>query len=203
MALVYGQWDVGPPHTRKDTRAYFLPATTPIQSYQQHQGNCVGIIWMCNPGTQKPVAATTTWGVWPTLDNTMHAVIKILNEAQLKAKRGGPKIGDYVEILNLFYLCNSNVYAALKSLCPGDQSPNRSARFCWFAWGSNFPKGQAASALAALSSLSPRPSPFYLNGATSKVVYNPPSLSTAPAHPLRAQSLGCRFKIADAIANYI
>src|SRR5450432_611103 len=82
MVEVYAEWHAGPPIVRKDTRVYFVPSKS---GYIQDDASnrCIGIVWMCNPGSQKPNPKTRSWCRWPgTPDSTMQAVARILDAAQ-------------------------------------------------------------------------------------------------------------------------
>ena len=81
---------------------------------------------------------------------TMRVVKDVINESQcLALARGfsGAQPGDYVQILNIFYECESNPKAALKihekssKAAPPyqEEDPHPFARFTWLAWGRGKP----------------------------------------------------------------
>lgn len=229
MAEVYAEWDLGLVTIRKDTRVYFKPSTPP-GSYQQRQGNCVGIVWMCNPGTlkwkpkPKRLPAVVHWGLWPkataaipgrpVLDPTTEVVVGILDDAQAMATASGrgAQAGDFVQVLNLFYVCDSTVSTARKthSSFPGPhytEAPIKSARFTWIAWGGG--KGGRASCWLPRAILSASCNHFFYSGLASCRKIGAPSAPDYPVHPgVPRKHRFCDFtnydsEIAREMANYI
>lgn len=186
MASVYAEWDVGTFTVRKDTRVYFLDSTT----HDQEQRNCVGTIWMCNPGTKyesgsKKVRLKTSlrWGRWPgsDLDETIKIIVAVIEEAKRQAALHNRVMGqeDYVEVLNLFYLCESERDKALKQLrrlSPYCESPCQNPRFSWLAWGDDPP----AALIPPLNSLK---NPFFYSLRDKCLIRRTPTNHESALHP--------------------
>jgi hypothetical protein len=201
MAQAYSEWTGGPTNIRKDTRVYFVHG-----KYKKNKGRCVGIIWMCNPGNQLPVARTVRWAPWIRLDPTMRFVIQILDEAQrILAGQGlAAKKGDYVQVLNLFYVCNSYLVSARQQFSSSNyrECPVPSAKFTWLAWGQNnnpklLPRPQILSGLRR---------PFFYDPNQKKVVPGVPRAPAYPVHPtarMQKRFQGYKDAVVQAIALYL
>lgn len=136
MSHVYAQyWPIRGATVRRDTRLYLHS-----QKRRYRGGRGIGVVWLCNPSRPN---GQRHWAASP-LDSTLGVVLKILSEAQAIAKKRG-KCGaarsDYLQILNLHYVCGADPDAAysLYSSRPQCQTiveqPCATARFVWIAWG--------------------------------------------------------------------
>jgi hypothetical protein len=165
---------------RKDTRLYFH-----YGNHLRHQGTCVGILWMCNPATK--LQQSQSWGAGPR-DRTLTAALRIMDEAHRSAKKGGTEEDDYIQVLNLFYVCNT---------CPASgwsvhsqsvvsrgylESPCESARFCWIAWGGGI-GGRPQHWLPGAVMLRAIPNHFFYSSTTRSKRNGDPSPSDYPVHP--------------------
>jgi hypothetical protein len=201
MAAVFAEFHSGPPKIRKDTRVY-LVAGRP----RQNKGRCIGILWMCNPGGTDFVQRRP-WGKWP-IDETMRAVLPIFDRAQEIALLGGrgASADDYIQILNLFYVCdskpNSGRATYSKALTPYHESPHRSARFTWIGWGKDarldwLPRNPILSAL---------PNPFFYSKPKGALISRLPKPIEYPVHP-RAFAIhrlaNSKELIAQKVADYL
>lgn len=187
MADVYAKWAVGIFTVREDTRVYFLDSRT----HDQDEGNCVGTIWMCNPGTKYesgsktvPLKTSLPWGRWPRcdLDETMKIIVAVIEEAQRQAALHNRFIEqeDYVKVMNLFYLCESKKRKARKQL-PGmrplpPQQPCQSPRFSWLAWGDDPPP----TLIPPLGSLK---HPFFYSLRDKCLIRRTPTNTESALHP--------------------
>ena len=130
---------VGTHWFRLDTRVYLDKGP-----HSQRNGVCVGAIVAKNPGS---ATGTGGWGVLHIgNDKMLPNVLSIFSKAYAhpiyKARTGksAPPQDAYVQVLNLFYLCNPSLSAALKYIasyastppCPG---ASRSFPVAWYAWG--------------------------------------------------------------------
>jgi hypothetical protein len=201
MAEVYAEWNVGSHTVRKDTRVYLINGGV----HKQNQGRCRGIVWMTNPGTKnqpmtgRTIVGNLPWDKWPgSLDPTMQVVVKIIDCATQIAisQKKVVKPDDYIQILNLFYLCWSCKECAWRqSPAVGHREfPCASSNFCWFAWGSP-PKTHW---LPAGATFLPHPiqlhslkNPFFFDAKAAGAGIHPvnrnvPRATDEPVHPLRA-----------------
>jgi hypothetical protein len=188
----------GAPFLRKQTRLYFSGS----QKYTKHSGRCVGTLWMCNPATDAKSAAP--WGPGVE-DPTLQRGLWIMDDAQCQANPGAKK-GDFIQILNLFYICDDNwdsgLAEHLKSKISQNyrEQPCEEARFSWFAWGKD-----------RLRCLSPNcgmaPSPFYYDGTQLRLVRSLPQPSTHPVHPyagcVHRQYPKYRLDVANEISRHL
>lgn len=204
-ALVQAQTDPNTnPQLRVDTRLYLNGA-----SYPRYSGTCIGIVWMCNPGS---CAGPPSWGPCKRdLDITLKAVGGILLEAEKIARTygRGMKNGEYIQILNLHYVLNSNTAIgwsqATAMAQPYAETPNPNARFCWLAWGSDVRHPFVVNALSLLGA-HPRIPYFYFDEPTSRIIYGPPIHPSYPLHPRRIsfnQNRNSRSAISKAISIYM
>lgn len=124
---------VGNDWIRHDTRIYLSDFTG-----TSLQGNCLGAIIGKNPGSAQ--AAVPEWGALELSgDKMLPNVRNILLEAFDHAGKK-PPVDSFVQVLNLFYICGSDLVTATKALAKHksaypDPSEFRSFPFVWFAWG--------------------------------------------------------------------
>jgi len=120
---------------RFDTRIYLIPTDTPTD-----QDQSLGCIIGKNPGSASP--AKRRRNLTPlTLngDKFLPTVLSILRQAYVKAGVVPPP-GAYVQVLNLFYLCNRDLGQAKRAIAslpriPSCPEENQPYTWAWFAWG--------------------------------------------------------------------
>ncbi len=164
---------------RFDTRIYI----NSIDSIERNDC-CIGAIVGKNPGSAKPVAIRN--GIQPIkldgdklLPTVRNIIIKSYKEAGIQPPPKG-----YIQVLNLFYLCNPDLGQAISAL-----KENKNTRYCltenlsfpwvWYVWGSvseilNPYKGR----LSMLQSINH----FYYDKEKSKMVAEPASVSVFAKH---------------------
>ncbi len=164
---------------RFDTRIYIDPV-----SNIKEKDCCIGAVIGKNPGSAK--AAAVGNGIQPIelngdklLPSVRNIVLKSYNKADIQ-----PPERAYIQILNLFYLCNPNLNQAVSALkknqnaanCPTE---NLSFPWVWYVWG------------CASKSLNPFKSRFlklksdnhfYYDKIRSMVVTGPASVSAFAKH---------------------
>jgi hypothetical protein len=162
---------------RFDTRIY-LGKHDPALS-----GECVGAIVGKNPGSAQPIKL----GLFAPLeldgDKMLPSVRNRFIDAYDEAKI---KIPDhaFVQVWNLFYLCNPNLgeaYGAINQLpnkpkCP---SEDRNPKTVWFAWGGNDEDLNPFKRRFIKRDLTG----FYYNHRSKAVVDHPPLESDFAKHP--------------------
>lgn len=171
------------PTLRKDTRLYLSNSPCP-----RNAGRCIGIVWMCNPGTTKGI---NPWGPCPLpLDPTLTRVGNILKDADGIARSHGYKgvqNEDYLQILNLHYVVTTSIsggFRAASSMVPTyTETPHQHARFCWLAWGEDVLQPYVWNALDMLKNFPSIPY-FYYDKPNSQIIPGPPIHPSYPSHPL-------------------
>jgi hypothetical protein len=162
---------------RFDTRIY-LSKHDP-----QKSGKCVGAIIGKNPGSAKP----TQLGVWAPLnldgDKMLPSVRNRFVDAYKQAGKEIP-VNAFVQVWNLFYLCNPNLEEACSIISsfvnlPRCPSENRKPRVVWFAWGGN---DSRLNPFKQRFISSHHPS-FYYNHQSSEVIGHIPSADDFAKHP--------------------
>jgi hypothetical protein len=135
----------------------------------------------------------------------MEFIVDVANEAQ-RIKKRQSQAGHYMQILNLFYECDSDwtvAWTIQKGLAhPWCEGAPPSAKFCWLAWGANRP----LKALRLAPSLSCRNQFFFEKPGSAyagKVVKGPPAHSQYPAHPLTVKRCHGLNDVAREIALYL
>jgi len=119
---------------RFDTRIYLNG--NPVS---RSDGICVAAIVAKNPGS----ASAVTMGEWQPLNLSGDKMLSNVRNIFIKAcELAGKAIskGAFVQVWNLFYLCDKNLSSALKAIeeisspleCP---SENHVSPIVWFAWG--------------------------------------------------------------------
>lgn len=120
---------------RLDTRIYLKNIDAPKQS-----DSCIGAIVGKNPGSAKP--SSSTGELQPIQlddDKLLPTVRNIVTKAYVTAKIAVPDRG-YVQVLNLFYLCNpilSQAVAAISQTTTPPICKSESGHFpwVWYVWG--------------------------------------------------------------------
>jgi len=129
---------------RFDTQIYLHDRPIP---QKRDTENCVAAVVMMNPGSATPLSAS---GDWERIgaDHTLGTVRNRFRDAY---KINGEKIPvkAFVQVWNLFYLCDADSPHALTTLAEYRQTfgdPDRSEcedlpnpKFIWFAWGGREP----------------------------------------------------------------
>lgn len=165
---------------RMDTRIYLSRSP----SRDQDLGTCIGVIWMCNPGSAGGLFATRPWGAIagdPTL-------FRVLN--MLQTRFGTPKESNsYVKVLNLFYAVGVSVPAAWNLWhrlgCSYSESVPPSAKFVVFAWGRESLVGRRRLLLLAPSALAGVPATIRVAHSFNGAQAGPPSIPPFQVdHPL-------------------
>ena len=178
MAEIFAECCPGPPLIRKDTRVYFSNG----HRRSQNRGNCVGTLWMCNPGGR--YKRPQPWGPWPT-DDTMRAVAPIIDQAQsIAVSQGrGALRDDYLQILNLFYVCDSSPSSGRAtystSLNNYHEPPNPLARFTWIAWSQD----AEPAWLPGKAIWSALPDPFFYSKPKRMLISGVPQSGEYATHP--------------------
>ncbi|MDH0202777.1 hypothetical protein [Comamonas aquatica] len=120
---------------RLDTRIYLNNIDAPKQS-----DSCIGAIVGKNPGSAKP--SSSTGEIQPIQldgDKLLPTVRNIVTKAYVTAKIAIPERG-YVQVLNLFYLCNPILSQAVETISQITTPPickSESGHFpwVWYVWG--------------------------------------------------------------------
>lgn len=126
---------VGGHRFRFDTRIYLVPTDTP-----KDQDQPLGCIIGKNPGSATPskgnghLRSITLCG-----DKFLPTVLSILRQAHEKAQVA-PPTDAYIQVLNLFYLCNRDLSQAKRSVASLRRAPScpeekQQYPWAWFAWG--------------------------------------------------------------------
>lgn len=162
---------------RLDTRVYLTAI-----DYPSYSDNCIGAIVGKNPGSAKPSEYETGQlfteikldgdKLLPTVKNIIQKSINTTEGIQ------------YIQVLNLFYLCNKDLYQAINSnklfknpvLCP---SESKYFPWVWFVWGgSNFHLNNYKERFATLNS----PKLFFYNKNQKEVIERLPENSDLAKH---------------------
>ncbi len=155
---------------RFDTRIYLHPIKR-----IKNGDHCIGAVVGKNPGSAKSTAVGT--GIkaieldgdklLPTVRNI---IIKAYNESGIHIPERG-----YVQVLNLFYLCNPNLDKAISEVenntnAKNDPAENLSFPWVWYVWGS---KSEILNAYKGRFSSLKSNNHFYYDKELSKVVSKP------------------------------
>lgn len=169
----------GEDYFRFDTRIY----VSPIKDIQ-NDDCCIGAVVGKNPGSAQSVAIDN--GIQPielNNDNLLPNVRSIVKKSYGEANIQPPQRG-YIQVLNLFYLCNpslDNAIAAMKKQQNAKNCPteNQSFPWVWYVWGGELetlnPYKKRFSKLKSSNH-------FYYDQKNSKVVDKIPSLSAFARH---------------------
>jgi hypothetical protein len=164
---------------RFDTRVYFNSISEVRES-----DNCVGAIVGKNPGSAKSVAIDE--GIQPISldrDKLLPTVRNIFVQSYKEAEVDLPKRG-YIQILNLFYLCNKNLGQAIAGVKKNKYaknclSENKNFPLIWYVWGDSLddlnPFKERFKQLKSSNH-------FYYDKVHNKVVSESPSISCFAKH---------------------
>jgi len=146
-------------------------------------GECVGAIVGKNPGSAKP----TQLGVLAPLnldgDKMLPSVRNRFVAAYQNAGKSIPT-NAFVQVWNLFYLCNPDLGAACSEISslvnpPPCPSESKKPTIIWFAWGGN--DGYLNSFKQRF--LSDQKSGFYYNHQSGMIISRAPSVTDFAKHP--------------------
>ena len=162
-----------------DTRVYLQDHATPGVG-----DTCVAAIVAKNPGS----ATHSTLGVLALLTIGKDKMLPtVRNRFRSAYHVAGKKIPDgaFVQVWNLFYLCNPSLSAALSAfskvpsppICSSESTP---PKIVWFAWGG--PHG-ALNVLKSRFTTAPFSTPFFYDHKTRCVVRRVPTISDFAKHP--------------------
>ncbi|PGZ92214.1 hypothetical protein [Bacillus sp. AFS029533] len=181
MSLYWAKFEVKNNHLcRFNTRVYLKPIL-----YPSDKDICIGAVVGKNPGSAKPYDNNSPYFQKIQLENDklMINVKSIFVKAFEKAKKPIPS-NSYVQILNLFYICERNLKQAIKkidvhtnmSICGTEE---KYFPFIWYVWGSenkklNFYKSRIYNIKSDEQ--------FYLDTNTKKVITAAPRLSDSARH---------------------
>lgn len=120
---------------RLDTRIYLKDIDIP-----NNNDRCIGAIVGKNPGSAKPSTLTDQLqSVVLDNDKLLPTVLNVITKAYQCVNVSLPDRG-YVQVLNLFYLCNSKLDEAIASIDrvaepPLCESETRLFPWVWYVWG--------------------------------------------------------------------
>lgn len=120
---------------RFDTRIYINPTDSP-----QDSDTCLGAIFLKNPGSAFPKDRSLINNGFALTegDKTLNIMKHVLLEAY---KNYDIKPAGYVQILNLFYLCEKDLTVAKRTIKSSsnkvrrDVCENKKFDWVWYAWG--------------------------------------------------------------------
>lgn len=125
---------------RLDTRIYLSPIAAP-----RPNDPCVGAVVGKNPGSARVRAGTKkrSTGDFEAIDlanDRLLPTVRSVVERAYSNARTQPPPGAYVQVLNLFYLCNPDLSAAVTAVGqvsnpPVCASEKRSFPWVWYMWG--------------------------------------------------------------------
>jgi hypothetical protein len=165
---------------RVDTRIYLNSSPPSLNDV------CIAAIVGKNPGSASPAAHHAHGALAPlTLgaDKMLPTVRKCFIEAFALAGKS-PPAGSYVQVWNLFYLCNPSLPSAIRSisaysappLCPSEAS---SVPIVWYGWGGSNPSLDAYKARFSGIKSSHE---FYYDHKSGRVVTTGPGPSAFAKH---------------------
>ena len=138
---------------------------------------CIGAVVGKNPGSAKPSARgiTTLQPILLDGDKMLPTVAGVVAKAFAAAGKR-PRPGEYIQVLNLFYLCDSNLAAALRriSQCPSAincETEVNQHSWLWYVWGGPDPKLASYKERFANANTQHH---FYLDKLSGRVVATPP-----------------------------
>ncbi len=171
--------NIGSDIFRFDTRIYLNPI-----GRIKPDDKCIGAVVGKNPGSAKPTAiGCGIQSIALDGDRLLPTVRNIITKSYSHAKIHPPKNG-YIQVLNLFYLCDPNLGQALKKI-----KANNKARNCptenhlfpwvWYVWGGALPN--LSTYKERFSELNSN-NHFYYDKSLLKIVEKPASKSTFAKH---------------------
>lgn len=123
-------------HTfRFDTRIYFHSSSKPGAN-----DDCIGAVVGMNPGS---ATGTVGGGLHSSAgDPTLRIIKGGVEDAYMHKYFALPASNKYVQVLNLFYLCDQNLATAITNhktmpFTPIDQTENGMFPWVWYAWGAS------------------------------------------------------------------
>lgn len=165
---------------------------------------------MCNPGSADSESNPGGESKWEPInarnDQTLNIVRDVLIDVD-KANQLKIQDHDYLQVLNLFYSCGSDIEEAftkwLENSCTHWESVSPQAKFIWVAWGKNVPLGLIPLAKEEIGS-SQKPL-FFLDlfANASGLVSRSFRKMWYPAHPLNLNFRRNRRALATEIASYL
>lgn len=121
---------------RFDTRIYLNKIDNP-----ENNDVCIGAVVGKNPGSAKPtrIENNSLQKINLDGDKLLPTVRNIIQKSYRKNDQGLPT-GHYVQVLNLFYLCNSDLKEAINKFENNDKkeycsSENKHFPWIWYLWG--------------------------------------------------------------------
>ena len=180
MNLYWAEFkSVGDETFRLDTRIYLSETNEPSKG-----DVCVGAIVGKNPGSAR---ATTSRGTLQPInlnrDNLLPTVRNIVLKSYNNSRQNSPMSG-YIQILNLFYLCNPDLKTAILAMqnCKGPRKcATESNKFpwVWYVWGGeNTSLNQFKSRVSNLNS----ENHFFYDQRRQQVINRRPSESDFARH---------------------
>ena len=163
---------------RFDTRIYF-------NNHSPERGDeCIGAIIGKNPGSAKP----SEIGKLAKLDKGKDKMLPyVKNRFEEGYKLAGKEIprNAYVQVWNLFYLCNPNLKNAIKSISNmGSQPLCETEKYIpgitWFAWGGDNKELNVFKKRFVRSSSSKC---FFYDYSAEKIVVDMPTIKDSVKHP--------------------
>ena len=125
---------------RLDTRVYLVPVENPGRS-----DKCLGAIIGKNPGSAVPGQGSSKLSeIALQGDKCLPTIRSVVLKAYEHAGIETPLRG-YVQVLNLFYICDPNLTTAVQSFRKMSEpmvcsAENKKFPWAWYAWGGNNPK---------------------------------------------------------------
>ena len=164
---------------RFDTRIYLTNIIEP-----KEDDLCVGAIVGKNPGSAKQSASSNELqAIKLDGDKLLPTVRNIITSAYSKAQIIPPDQA-YIQVLNLFYLCNPNLACALETINNiGDVKPCssefKSFPWIWYVWGDS---SSRLSPYKKRFSCLDSPNHFFYDNQVKEVKCLPPSLNEFAKH---------------------
>ena len=123
---------------RYDTRIYLEPTNAPSD-----KDYCIGAIVGKNPGSAK--SSDINLNGYDVIDLDRDKLLPTVRNIFLKYRQN-IKSGEYIQVLNLFYLCDKNLDGAIKkydTILDNDlicKTEKKSFPFVWYVWGGSSSK---------------------------------------------------------------
>lgn len=184
----------GPPWLRYNTRIYIDPIIQPSNADRP-----IASIVAINPGSAMPPSAYVAGTLAPLIlgqDKTLSRILNAFINAINDRKNRDPYTpnGNYIQVFNLFYLCNPDLGQALNQLANHGPffDPNERCLVepVWFAWGAS--DKQLNPLKQRFLTINPRRC-LYWDCHQEKPIKLIPSLTTTATHPRRVSTLNTCF----------